>query len=237
MKLRLRPTYQSAGFTLIELLVVISIIALLVSILMPALQGARDAARSAMCLSNLRSTGIAMQLYSEDYFEGSKWIPGYYRPRKHVGDLVTGRSVWAGFLIGGHHLSTTSIPSIQCPSWQQDPATYARRADISYGMRLRNMDNVQEVLYDIERESASAIPAGGDSIRVDGTDANGFYLQRFRISRHSSGAVHIRHNDTANILWADCHVAGSSAEELHALPSRHGDFASYIYDLQLNRVY
>ena len=54
------------GFTLIELLVVISIIALLLSILMPSLQKAKEAARKVICLSNLRSTGMVWSLYTMD---------------------------------------------------------------------------------------------------------------------------------------------------------------------------
>lgn len=61
--------HQIRGFTLIELLVVISIIALLISILMPALRHAREVAQRARCLSSERQFGIAVASYAGDHQE------------------------------------------------------------------------------------------------------------------------------------------------------------------------
>jgi prepilin-type N-terminal cleavage/methylation domain-containing protein len=55
------------GFTLIELLVVVGIIGLLISILMPALNRAREMSNRTKCLSNLRQLAMAMLIYSDDY--------------------------------------------------------------------------------------------------------------------------------------------------------------------------
>lgn len=73
---------RSKGFTLIELLVVVSIIALLVSVLLPALNTARQAARRAVCASNLRQLGQYFLLYGFDYDD--YFIPLYGGPG-HLG--------------------------------------------------------------------------------------------------------------------------------------------------------
>ena len=89
--------YRRGGFTLIELLVVVAIIALLISILLPALSHAREQARIAKCLANLRSIAQVGTAYLYD-FEDLPWVLpwGYTVDGTTYTNDVISEYIWGG---------------------------------------------------------------------------------------------------------------------------------------------
>jgi prepilin-type N-terminal cleavage/methylation domain-containing protein len=125
---------KDQGFTLIELLVVISIIALLLSVLMPALNKARQSAHDVVCMNNLRQMGIAHNVYAEN--NNGKWVSGTpCYPRADDPVNVDCYTVWhpawfpkdegamgIGRLVMLNYLTNAKV--LYCPAWKYKEYQY-----------------------------------------------------------------------------------------------------------------
>ncbi|MCC6682993.1 MAG: prepilin-type N-terminal cleavage/methylation domain-containing protein [Phycisphaeraceae bacterium] len=144
----------SRGFTLIELLVVISIIALLISILLPALSKAKDAAKNVQCLTNVRSLAAAQNAYQVD---NGRLPLGYYELRVALSAATINSGYWA------NQIADTFGPNNDL-----------RRLYLPY-VNVNFMTCPYCEPYD---KSPAAIPLGSTRIYVDYMFTNGFFFNR-----------------------------------------------------------
>src|SRR4051812_45822194 len=115
------------AFTLVELLVVIAIIGVLVALLLPAVQAAREAARRMQCSNNLRQLGLALH----NYHDVNQSFPMNYRPvlggtyswMQAILPLIEQQSLYSQITVGGTvalsnntMVANTVIKTFRCPS-------------------------------------------------------------------------------------------------------------------------
>jgi len=148
------------GFTLVELLVVVAIISLLISILLPALNRAKEEARMVVCRTNLKSLGTAYAMYTAD---NNDWYPAAagWGGDPPIWDqrLYGDNSFWAANGVGEKYGPKyfDSLDLLKCPSDKLDrswwgsgyhPRSYAMNINVSYrgpspcGIGLSNCQGV-----------------------------------------------------------------------------------------------
>jgi prepilin-type N-terminal cleavage/methylation domain-containing protein/prepilin-type processing-associated H-X9-DG protein len=128
------PRPDRAAFTLIELLVVISIIAVLVGMLMPALGAVRTAARTSQCSSNQRQIGLALINYTNDW--DGNLPPGDFQADAIWwtnedllgGDLLSNKILWGSFISSSERRGV-----LRCPEDYRLPI-HLSQTSISYGL-------------------------------------------------------------------------------------------------------
>jgi prepilin-type N-terminal cleavage/methylation domain-containing protein/prepilin-type processing-associated H-X9-DG protein len=124
------------GFTLIELLVVIAIIAVLIALLLPAVQSAREAARRAQCVNNLKQLGLSMHNYHDTLGTFPIGRQGQHRP--------TGDPGYIGDPGGGNHRRTWAFSIL--PYLEQTSVAAA----VNFSLAYSDGSNANETALTIE---------------------------------------------------------------------------------------
>lgn len=218
---------RRSAFTIIELLVVISIIALLISILLPALSKARDTAQGIQCGSNIRQAFLALTLYADDYNNrypmlttklpnGSNvltdraWFTALYVNQSYLRHDVFKKFSNNTLALVSHALNCPKETSYQGYSLDQTNAAYEAS---NFGLNWEIYRVAIPAFYGLSPGMRFDTPLPRDAIRRPdrvyfladtGSETWSYYMRE--VTPPTAGYVDFRHQSAASVLWFDGHV-------------------------------
>ncbi|MFQ6131509.1 MAG: prepilin-type N-terminal cleavage/methylation domain-containing protein [Armatimonadota bacterium] len=214
----LRRSNHGPGFTLIELLVVIAIIAVLAAILFPVFAQAREKARQASCLSNLKQLGMAMAMYADDhdeimpiaYYFSAGWSDEYAWDF-HL-DWTTSPPTATLGLLGPYTRNgqINSCPTFHEEAWGRPHTGYGYNTTyIGHGQF--EPDPVPAAVSQIKYPAETALLADSAFVSGGSIAANNYLRAPGDPSYAWIGPnVHFRHVNAANVAYCDGHVKAAT---------------------------
>ncbi len=220
------------GFTLIELLVVVSIIALLISLLLPALGKARDASRAVNCAANQRTSLMGLILYAQDnkgimpqtyvqMYASTSWGAYTWNGITRDAWVPWHSERFVGRYIGNSHPCATAFNTPQqapstkaawCPTQQARPNVHPLNIGIGYNHSMQNRFNRYDIAGSVRRRIEQFRFPGRTFLTMDVEGGSAYEWNRFYDTESASyrgndnpgtGYTSYRHQAATNVGFAD----------------------------------